>query len=112
MSASRNCLHVLAVDFLHVEAVGAETHPGVFALRLLRHRVECDGVRIVNQDQVIESEVARERARFRRDALLQAAVARQANDVLIENAVLVGIESRRRHFRRHRDPDRVTDALA
>ena len=112
MSASRNCLHVLAVDFLHVKAVSAETHAGVFALRLLRHRVERDGVRVVDQDQVIESEMSGESARFRRDALLQTAIARQADDVLIENPVLVGIESRRRHFRRHRDPDRVTDALA
>ena len=56
--------------------------------------------------------MAGERARFRRDALLQTAIARQANDVLIENLVLGGIESRRRHFRRHGHADRVTDALA
>ena len=78
-------LHVLAVDFLHVKAVGLEAHPGVFALRLLRHRVERDGVRVVDQDQVIESEMAGERARFRRDALLQTAVAREADDMMIEN---------------------------
>ena len=59
LSASRKCLHVLAVDFLHVEAVGLETLAGVFALRFLRHRVERDGVRVVNQDQIIEPEMAR-----------------------------------------------------
>jgi hypothetical protein len=32
--------------------------------------------------------------------------------MLIENPMSVGIKARRRHFRRHRDPDRVTDALA
>ena len=69
-------LHVLAVDFLHVEAVGAEAHAGVFALRFLRHRVEGDGVGVVDQDQVIEPEMPGESARFRRDALLQTAIAR------------------------------------
>ena len=71
-------LHVLAVDFLHVEAVGAEAHPGVFALRFLRHRVERDGVGVVDQDQVIEPEMSGESARFRRDAFLQTAIAREA----------------------------------
>ncbi len=88
------------------------THPGVFALRLLRHRVERDGVGVVNQDQIIEPEMAGERARFRRNAFLQTTIACQANDVLIENPMLAGIETRRRHFRRHRDPDRVAHALA
>ena len=57
-------LHVLAFDFLHIETVGAETHPGIFALCLFRHRVERDGVRVVDQDQVIESEMSSESARF------------------------------------------------
>ena len=37
-------LHVVALHFLHVEAVSAEAHAGVFALRDLRHRVERDVV--------------------------------------------------------------------
>ena len=74
--------------FLHVKAVGLETLAGIFALRLRRHRVERDGVRVVDQDQVIESEVTGERARFRRDAFLQTTIARQADHVLIENPVL------------------------
>ena len=53
-----------------------------------------------------------ERARLRGHAFLQTAVAREANDVLIENAVLGGVETRRGHFRGHRDADRVADALA
>src|SRR5262245_57385134 len=32
--------------------------------------------------------------------------------MLIENPMLVCIETRRRHFRRHRDPDRITHPLA
>ena len=68
-------LHVLAVDFLDIEAVGLEAFAGVFALGCLRHRVERDGIRIVDQDQIIEAEVTGERARFRGDAFLQTAVA-------------------------------------
>ena len=105
-------LHVLAVDFLHVEAISAEARAGVFALRFLRHRVEGNGVGVVDQDQVIEPEMAGKSARFRRDALLQTTIAGETDDVLIENAVLSAVKTRGGHFRRHRNPDRVTYALA
>ena len=55
--------------------------------------------------------MAGERARFGGDAFLHAAIARKTDHVLIENAVLIGVETRRGHFRRHRDADRVADAL-
>ena len=105
-------LHVLAVDFLHIEAVSTKPLSGIFALRLLRHRVERDRVRVVNQDQVIEPEMAGESARFRGDAFLQTTVAREADHVLIEDAVLSGVETRRGHFRGHGDADSIADALA
>ncbi len=104
--------HVVAVDFLHVESVGLIAFAGVLALRRVRHRVERDRVRVVDQDQVIEPEVSGERARFRGDAFLQTTVAGEADDVLIENLVLGRVEARRRHLRRHRDADGVGHALA
>ena len=69
-------------------------------------------LRIVNQNQIIEAEMPGERARLRRHAFLHATVARQTNHMLIENPVLGGVETRRRHFACHRDADRVADALA
>ena len=105
-------LHVVAVDFLNIETVGFETFPGVLALRDVRHRVERDRVVVVNQNQIIEAEVPGERARLRGNAFLQTAVAGETNDVLIENHVLVRVETRGRHLRRHRHADRIRDALS
>src|ERR1043166_5027066 len=56
--------------------------------------------------------MSRERARFRGHAFLQIAVAAQTNAMLIEDAMVARVESRRRHFHRHRDAGGVTDALA
>ena len=53
-----------------------------------------------------------ERARFRRHAFLQTTVASETNAMLIENAVLTGVESRCRHFHRDRNPDRIANALS
>ena len=105
-------LHVLAIDFLDVESVSFEAPTRVLALRLLRRRIKGDGVRIVDQDQIIETKMPGECACFGRDAFLHAAIARQADDVLIENLVLVRIEARRRHFCSHCDADGIADALS
>src|SRR5260370_41567102 len=55
-------LHVVAIDLLDVESVRFESHAAIFALRLLRCRVECDGIGIVDEDQIIETKVTRRRA--------------------------------------------------
>ena len=52
-----------------------------------------------------------ERARFGRDAFLQVAVTAQTDHVLIENSVLIGVETRRGHLRCHGHANRVADAL-
>ena len=105
-------LHVVAVDLLNVESIGFESRSGVFALRHLRRGVERDRVAIVNQNQIIETEMSGERARFRGYAFLQTAVAANTDAMLIENAVFARIEPRRRHFHRHRDSDCVADPLS
>ena len=43
-------LHVVPIDLLDIEPVCLKTLSGVFALRLLSHRVERDRVGIVNQN--------------------------------------------------------------
>ncbi len=53
-----------------------------------------------------------ERARFRGDAFLQTTVAREADDMLIENHVLGRVESRGGHLRGHGYADGIGDALA
>src|SRR5882762_3143465 len=84
-------LHVVALDFLRVESVGLITFSRVFALSLLGHGIERDGIGIVNQNQIIETEMPGERARFRRHAFLETTIARQTENMLVENAMLAGI---------------------
>src|SRR2546423_15413799 len=105
-------LHVLAVDFLGIESVSLEPRGGVFALRRSCWSVECDGVGIVNQDEIIETEMAGERARLRGNAFLQTTVPRETNAVLVENAMLARVKACGRHFHRDGDSNRVAHALA
>src|SRR5882724_1865847 len=81
-------LHVVALDFLCIESVGLKTFSRIFTLRLVGHGIERDGVGIVNQNQIIETEMPGERARFRRHAFLETTVARQTKNMLVENAML------------------------
>ncbi len=104
--------HVVAVDRLHVPADRLEPAGGVFALRLRRHRVERDVVRVVDQDQIVEPLVPGELDRLHRHALLHAAVAGQADDVMIEDRVLGRVEARRRHLPGHGHADGVAHALS
>src|SRR5690349_19791114 len=53
-----------------------------------------------------------ESACFRGNALLHATVACQTNHMLIENSVLISIETRRGHFHRYCDPRSVAHALS
>jgi hypothetical protein len=55
--------------------------------------------------------MAGQRARLGGDAFLHVAVAAQTDHMLIENLVLISIETRRRHFCRHGNAYRVADAL-
>src|SRR2546427_2927571 len=105
-------LHVLAIDFLNVEAISLEAFASIFTLRLLRRRIQGDRVGIVDDDQIIETEMSREGARFRCNTFLHVTVARETNNMLVEDSVLGGVETACRHFCRHRDADRVTDALS
>src|SRR6266536_3719398 len=104
-------LHIVALDFLGIESVSLITFSRVFALRLVGHGIERDGVGIVNQNQIIEPKMPGERTRFSGDAFLETTVARQTKNMLVENTMLVGVEMCRRHFRRHCHTNRVANAL-
>jgi hypothetical protein len=53
-----------------------------------------------------------QRARLGGDAFLHVSVAAQADHMLVENFVLIGIETRSGHLCRHRNANRITNALA
>src|SRR5207249_7989462 len=67
---------------------------------------------IVNEDQVVESPMSGERTRLGGDAFLHVTIAAEADHVLVEDSVLIGVEARCSHLCRHRDADRVANALA
>ena len=104
-------LHVVAVDGLDVVAERLEALGGVEALRGLGHRVERDGVRVVDEDQVVELLVPGELHRLERDAFLHAPVAGEADDVMVEDRVVLRVEARLGHLRGDGHADRVRDAL-
>src|SRR6478672_6003762 len=56
--------------------------------------------------------MAGERARFRRHAFLETTISRQTKNMLVENAMLAGIEMCLRHFRCHCDTNCVAHALS
>ena len=88
VQGGREGLQVVAGDGLDVPAVGVEPLRGVLALGHVGHGVERDVVGIVNEDEVIQLLVGGELACLVGDALLHAAVAGQADDVVVENRVL------------------------
>ena len=104
-------LHVLPVHLLHVPPIGFITGDGVFALREQGHRVEGDVIRIVNEDEVVQLEVTGQRAGFARHTFLQATVAGEAHDLVIENTMLRRVEARFGHFAGNSQTNRIGHAL-
>src|SRR5205807_8590148 len=94
------------------ETVSLKTRAGVFALSCGCRCVERHRIAVVNQNQIIETEVSRESTCLRSDAFLHTTVTRKTKHMLIENPVVGGVETRRRHFARDRDAGRITDTLA
>ena len=106
------CAEIVAINRLNAPLDRLETLRRIFALRGVRHRIECHVVGVVNEDQVVQFEMPGERCGLHRHALLHAAVARERDDVVVENRVLRRVEFRRRHFLRHCVADCIRDALA
>ena len=111
-NAARNTSISCPSTVCDVEADRLEPLGRIFALRLLRHRVERHGVRVVDEDQVVELLVARELDGLHPYALLHAAVARETHDVMIEDDVVFRVEPRLCHLGRDGHADGVADALA
>ena len=91
---------------------GRVARGGVLVLRLRGHRVEGDVVRVVEHHEVVQPEASGQRGRLLRDALLQAAVAGEADDQVVEDGVLGGVEAGGRHLGGDGHADEVARALA
>jgi len=105
-------LNVLGVHLEGFETVGFKTLPRVLALGLRRHRVEGDTVVVVEEDQIVETEVAGEGRSFGGDSFLQAAVTGEANDTLVENFVVGGVVAGGCHLCGNGKTDSVPNPLA
>ena len=102
----------MAVHGLHVPLDGLEACPRVLALGLVRHRIERHVVRVVDEDEIAELLVAREFDRLHADALLHATVTREADDVVVEQLVLGGVETCLRHQAGDGHAHGIANALA
>ena len=103
---------VVAVDGDRVPALGGEIVLGVLALGDVGHGVERHVVGVIDEDQVVEAVVAGEGDGFLGDAFLQAAVAVEREDVVVEDRVLGGVEAGGGAFSGERVADGIADALA
>ena len=103
---------VLAVDGDRVPALGGEILLGILALGELGHGVERHVVGIINEDEVVEAVVPGEGDGLLGDTFLEAAVAVDAEDVLVENRVLRRVEAGGGAFSGERVADGIADALA
>jgi hypothetical protein len=102
----------VTIDDLHGPAVGFEALGCVFALGLIGHGVERNVIGVVNENEVVEGLVAGKSRGFARNAFLQAAVARETNDMEIKDRVIGRIETRSGHLAGHGHADGIAHALA
>ncbi len=98
LESGRQRGQVVTVHRLHAPFLRTELLCRVLALRLVRHRIEGDVVGVVKEDEVIELVVPGKGDCLLRHAFLQAAVAREADDVVIEDGVARGVELCRSHL--------------
>src|SRR5258705_3850649 len=100
----------VAVDPLHVPAVGLEAAPHVLTERQLRWPLDRDVVVVVEVDEVSEAPVPRQRRRFGRHALHEIAVAHESEDPPVEEPPEPG-EPRLDHALRERHTHAVAETL-
>ena len=87
-------VHVIAIalDVLNVPVVGFEAAAAVFGEAEICIAVDGGVVVVVEDDEVVESEVTGEGTGFRSDAFLQVTVTYDDVDVVIEDGELVAVE--------------------
>ena len=95
---SQNGLVIVTVDLLHIPAIGTVAGADILTLAHIQHGIEGDPVGIVDENQVIKAKMTRQRGGLARDTLLEAAVTRKDNDMVVENCVLGCIESGGSHL--------------
>ena len=103
---------VAVLDPLGVPAVGVEALRDVLRPRHRRRPVELDAVVVVEVDELAEPEVAGERRRFGRDALLQVAVGDDPVHAVVDQRMVGAVELGREAAFGDRHADPVGEALA
>ena len=93
------------------QRLGGEILLRVLALGDVRHGVERHVVGIINEDEVVEAGVTGEGDGLLGDTFLEAAVAIDAEDVLVENRVLRRVEAGGGAFSGERVTDGIADSL-
>ena len=105
-------MEVVSIDLVDIPADRGVARGGVLALCDGAHGVERHIIGIINEDQVVEAEVACERAGFHRHAFLQAAITGEGDDMVVENAMGGCVEAGLAHFGRDGKTDGIRHALA
>ena len=108
----RDQREVMAIDFHCVPALRFEVLLRALALGDVRHRVEGDIVAVIDEDEVVEAVVAGEGDRLFCDTFLEAAVAMEGDDVVVEKGILGGVEFRGGAFPGNGEADGVGNALS
>ena len=102
----------IALDRLHEPAVRLVPLRHVFRERQRGRPVDRDAVVVVQDDEVRQTEVPRQRTRLGRDAFFEAAVAGDDIDPVIEQREAVAVVAGGERALRDRHPDTVGHALA
>ncbi len=89
-----------------------EVSLGVPSLGFVGHGVEGDVIGVVDEDEVVEGVVSGESDGFLGDPFLEASVAGEGDDVVVEDGVVGGVVPSGGAFSREGVPDGVADALA
>ena len=105
-------VHAHAIDLLDVPAIRGETCANVLGERHVRGRGQRDLVRIVEDNETTEMQLARERGGFGRDALHQVAIARDHVRAMVDDVMVRPVEGRGEPTLRHGHADCIGESLS
>ena len=105
-------IEVMAVDGHSVPAERGVESLGILALCDLGHGVQRDIVGVKNDDEIVEAVVGGKSHGFTSDTLLEAAIASEGEDMIVDDFVISRVVLRGGHFATEGISDGIADALA
>ena len=105
-------LEVVAINIVSLPPVGLVTLDDILRLGVLSHLVKGDLVGIVKDDKVIKLLVSGEAGGLGGDTLLEAAIAGEGVDVVVEDGVVIGVVDAPSHLGRGGKADSIGDTLS